>query len=282
MSKIAVAICGSSGIDYTYPELNLEVFRSLIILDDKQYVDYIDIKPDEFYKKLEEAKSVKTAQVSTGELLEMFERLRDKGYTDVIAITLSSGLSGTYQGVCFASEIVEEIKVHPFDSLFLGYPEAKMGYVAHKMASEGYTVEEILEKLTRLRDSQRTLIAVDTLRYLVLNGRLSAASGLIGGLLKIKPLLEASKEGKIVVKERIRTKKKTIARMTDIFLEEIKNKENIEPYILYTNNYEEMLELREKIENLTNFKNIILLPLPSVIGLHAGPGTCGIGYIEKE
>lgn len=106
MSKIAIAICGSSGIDYTYPELNLETFRSLIIIDNIEYVDYIDIKADEFYQKLEDTSNVKTAQVTTGELIKMFERLRDRGYSDVIAICLSSGLSGTFQGLNLAKTLV--------------------------------------------------------------------------------------------------------------------------------------------------------------------------------
>lgn len=159
-----------------------------------------------------------------------------------------------------------------------------MAKVAYDMAEKDESVEAIINKLTKLRDSQRTIIAVDTLKFLVLNGRLSAASGFIGGLLKIKPLLEASKDGKIIVNEKIRTKKRALSRMKQMFLDEIKNKENIEPYILYTNNYEEVKSLRKEVakESVFSEGDIILLPLPPVIGVHAGPGTCGIGYIDKE
>ena len=282
MSKIAIAMCGSSGIDYVCPDHRMAMFRSLLILDGKSYKDYEDISIDEFYEKLSIAKTVKTAQTSTGELISLFERLRDEGYTDVICITISSGLSGTYQGVLLASRMVEGIKVHPFDSLFLGYPEAKMGLVAKKMIAEGKSISEIMSKLEELRDSQNILICVDTLKYLVMNGRLSASSGLISNLLKIKLLLGRSFDGKIEVIEKIRTKHKAIDRMIDLVIDKMPD-EQVEAYLLYTNNYDEVLKVREEILKRTDkIKEIGIYPLPPVIGIHGGPGTFGFGFIKYE
>ena len=278
MNKIAIAICGSSGIDYIYPNHGMKVFRSFVYIDEKEYIDYINITVDEFYHLIQQDPEVHSAQVSTGTLVAMFNELKTEGYTDVIAITISSGLSGTYQGICVAKDLIRGIRIHPFDSLIIGYPEAKMALIAKQMIDRGASVAQILQKLIEMRASQRLMIVVDNLKYLVKSGRLSTFSGLLGGLLKIKPCLGVNTEGKVVVEEKIRTKQKSIERIIARFLEEVKDK-NIEPYMLYTSNYEEVASIRTQILLQTKqFSDIKLYAVPPVIGVHSGPGAFGIGY----
>lgn len=281
MEKIAIAICGSSGIDYITNQHGMKVFRSKIQINNVEYIDYIDISVEEFYFLLGGAKELHTAQVSTGELIELIKSYRNEGYTDLIMITISSGLSGTYQGIKIASMDIKGINVHPFDSLFVGFPEANLGLIGMQMIKEGATVSQIIDELTRIRDHSALTFTVDTLEYLRLNGRLSNASAFVGTLLKIKPILTINEEGKVVVKEKIRTKTKAVNKLLDDFIEETKNLD-IVPYLIYTNNYEEVLEVRNILYTKTDrFKDIKLYSIPPVIGVHAGPGALGIGYVPK-
>jgi DegV family protein with EDD domain len=114
---------------------------------------------------------------------------------------------------------------------------------------------------------------------LIKNGRLSGVAGAIGSLLKLRPLLHISKNGKVETVAKIRTTAKAREEMKARILEEVKDKDII-PFIVYTNNMEEMLDLKDELEE-KGLKDVLLIPLTPVVGCHAGPGTMGVGYIER-
>lgn len=281
MSKIGVAVCGNSGIDYLVHDKDIRKFRSLLIIEDKEYEDFVDVTAEDFYKQLDKNPDLEihTAQTSTGYLVKMYNEMHEAGYDEIIAITISSELSGTYQNAKLAAGMVD-FKVHVFDSLSLSYVEALMAMTAKKMADEGKEVIEILGELEHIRDYNHIYVCVDTLKYLVKNGRLSNATGLIGSILKIKPLLEVSKLGKVETIEKIRTTKKAREAMKKKFFTEVHDKDII-PFLVYTNNLADVLEIKEEYEE-AGLKDILLIPLTPVVGCHAGPGTMGVGYVERR
>jgi DegV family protein with EDD domain len=143
-------------------------------------------------------------------------------------------------------------------------------------------VPEILDRLASIRDNQGLLISVDTLKFLVKNGRLSGASGLIGSMLKIKPLLHLSHDGRVEAIEKIRTRKKALNRLVDKFIEDHHEK-NIEVFLIHANALETAKEVREKLlEKSEDLKDIAIHHLTPVVGAHAGPGALGIGWIIKK
>ncbi len=281
MSKIGIAVCGNSGIDYLVHDKEIRKFRSLLIIENKEFEDFVDISSDEFYKQLDENPNlnIHTAQTSTGHLVNMYNEMHDAGYDELVVISISSQLSGTYQNAILAAGMVD-YKVHVFDSLSVSYVEALMAMSAKKMSDEGKEVIEILEELERIRDHSHIYVCVDTLKYLVKNGRLSNASGLIGSLLKIKPLLEVNSLGKVVTKEKIRTTKKARALMKKRFIAETKDKDVIS-FLIYTNNMQDVFDIKDEYEE-AGLKDMLLIPLTPVVGCHAGPGTMGVGYIERR
>ncbi len=281
MNKIGVAVCGNSGLDYLEYDKEIRIFRSLLIIEKKEYEDFVDINSDDFYSRLEKNPDldIHTAQTSTGYLVNLYNEMHNAGYEELIIITISNELSGTYQNAKLASDMVD-FNVHVFDSLSLSYVESLMAIEAKKMADKGKSAEEILERLNFIRDHNHIYVTVYTLKYLVKNGRLSNASGFIGSLLKIKPLLEISARGKVETLTKIRTTKKARNEMKRILFEEIKGKDVI-LFILYTNNLEEMKKLKSEYE-AGGLKDILLIPLTPVVGCHAGPGTMGVGYIERK
>lgn len=280
MDKIGVAVCGNSGIDYLVHDKEIRKFRSILFVDNEQYEDFVEISSDEFYSRLVKNPDldISTAQTSTGKILEMYEEMKEAGYNKLIVITISKQLSGTYQNAVLAAKMID-IDVVVYDTLSLTYVEAYMAMTARKMAVEGKSVEEILTQLDKIRDNNHVLIAVDTLKYLVKNGRLSNVAGALGSLLKLKPLLHISKEGKVDTLAKIRTTSKARAELKDRFFKEIEGKDVI-PFIVYTNNMEEMLDLKDELE-AKGVPDVLLIPLTPVVGCHAGPGTMGVGYIER-
>lgn len=281
MSKIGLAICGSSGIDYVAQNHNMKVFRSIISIDGKDYKDYEDINSEQLYSLMKNATRISTSQTSTGELIQIVKDFKNQGYTDLIMITISSGLSGTYQNVCLSSRDIEGINVHVIDSLSVGYCEANIGLVAKEMIEKNYDIKTIVETLEYLASHSYISFLVDDLHYLKLNGRLSNAQAFIGNMLKIRPILWFDKEGRVVVKEKVRKKTKAMERLIDIFLENVPDTP-VKVFFNYTNGIEDVLELQEILKSKSDrFDDITICPLSPVIGVHGGPGTFGIGFTPK-
>ncbi len=280
MKKIGIAVDGNSGIDYLERDKEIRIFRSHLLIEQKEYEDFVEISSDEFYGRLKENPDldISTAQTSTGNILEMYEEMKASGYEQLLIITISKELSGTYQNAVLAAKMID-IDVRVYDSKSVSYIQAYMALTAQRMANEGKDIEEIISKLDYIRDHNHIYITVDTLKYLVKNGRLSNVAGAIGSLLKLKPLLEVNDEGKVKTVAKIRTTKKARKLLIDKFIEEIKDKDVL-TFVVYTNNKNEMKDF-SKILQEKGVKDILLVPLTPVVGTHAGPGTMGVGYIER-
>lgn len=280
--KIGIVVCGNSGIDYVKVDFPVEVIRSTLLIGNKEYVDFIDITAEEFYDIIVNNPNIdlSTSQTSTGTIAGVYEKMRDEGYTDIVVITVAAKLSGTYQGAKLATELVEGVNVVVVDSKSVSQGEVYLVEETIKMIKEGKDVDFIVDRLEKIRDNVNIYILVDTLKYLVKNGRLSATSGFLGTLLKIKPLLKIQEDGSLVPHEKIRTKNKARQRVKELVKSEIQGKE-AELFIVYTNNKDEANELREEFLQENPNMTITLTPLTPVVGAHGGPGTFAIGYIVK-
>jgi DegV family protein with EDD domain len=278
--KIGLVVCGNSGVDYMKLDYPVKLIRATLNLGGKEYEDYVDIQAKEFYEIIVNNPDidVSTSQTSTGKIASVYEELKDEGYTDIINVVISSKLSGTYQGAVLAKDMVEGINVYVIDSRSVSYGEAFMVLEAIKMIKAGKKVREIIDKLEKIRDNIYIYVLVDTLKYLVKNGRLSAASGFLGTLLKIKPLLHVQRDGTLVPFEKIRTTSKAQARLLEVIESDIKDK-NVVVFIAYTNNENKAKEIKEQLNAIRPDINIEIVPLTPVVGAHAGPGTLGVGYI---
>lgn len=283
MKKVGLLVCGNSGIDYKEVDFPYEIIRSRLIIEGKEHEDFIDISADEFYERLNENPDLKisTALVSPGEIIEKVENLKKEGYKEVVAIVISSGLSGTYQAVKIAADSVEGIKSYVVDSRFVSFGQLIQVYEAAKMIKEGKSGEEIFNHLESFKKRIRLYVLVDTLKYLVKNGRLSVASGMIGSLLRIKPLLHINEEGRLVPFQKIRTSSRARKRFIELAKEEI-DKGIDGFYLAYTDNKEYVEGIKEEILEYAPDLNISLHLLTPVVGAHAGPGTCGFGVLLKE
>lgn len=279
-NKIGIVVCSNAGTDYFDLGYPVEVMRSSLILDGKEFKDYIDITADEFYRRASEEDNLKisTAQCPTGVMAEILNKMADSGNKDIIAIVISKELSGIYQGVHIASEMVEGAKVHVIDSKSVSFGQLYLVKEAIKMIKEGKEAQEIVDRLLVLREKIEVLVVVDTLKFLVKNGRLSATSGVIGTLLKIKPILRMNHNGKLEPYEKVRTKRKATERILEIFKQETLDRE-VEVCLCYTNNLESVQQLESIILELKPNAKISYIPLSPVVGAHAGPGTFGLGFV---
>lgn len=282
MSKVGIISSNNSGLDYIDHGNEFETIRSKITFGSVSYVDYLEISANEFYTRLSTNPNQipTTAMASTGEIVQAFERLADNGFKEAIFICISTAMSGTYQNAVLAADMVsDKIKVHIHDSKSVGYTQGAQILKAKKLSDEGKSLDEIIKAIELMRSKTKIILAVDTLKYLVKNGRLSNAAGLVGTMLKIKPVLEidSSKDGAVVQMEKIRTTSKAVKRMIEIVREETKGKE-VEYYtIIHANNSELVEQIKAEMPDI----DFIVAPLTPVVGAHAGPGSTGIGFCLK-
>jgi len=283
---IEIWICSNSAIDYlNYPK-EIKVLRSTISFSSDQtvYEDYVDMDSHEFYQRLQNNPDdfPRTAYVSFGKVDSLLENAIKRGIRDVIVIVISSELSGLYNFIVNYADLHTEaaITIHPFDSKTLAYAESFMALTAFNMIQDGKSVNEIMKVLEMIRNNNQLYFAVDTLKYLVLNGRLSKSSAMIGNFLKVKPLMHLS-DGKVVPVERARTSKMAIKKMIDNYFEYTKDK-NVMTYISHADNIEEAHKIKNKINEQYPNRKIIICPLTPVVGSHAGPKSVAIGTINLD
>ncbi len=282
--KIGVVADTNACLDYFDHDYNIPIMRSMIHLGDKEYIDHEELTAEDFYKRIKADKSIfpKTSQPSTQSMVDIYESMKKEGYTDLIVVTISSHMSGIYGAAQVAAERVEGLDVHVFDSKSVAFPEAKMALEAARLAKQNTSVETIIKALEHIRDNNHIYFAVDTLAYLVKNGRLSNAQGFMGSMLKIKPLLHISKDGKVENVEKIRTFKKAVNRVVEMYLEETKGLD-VEPFICHAHND----AVRDEIEDALKaadpkLETVFSMPLTPAVGAHAGPGAIGLGYYVKK
>ena len=195
-------------------EYDIDVVSLNVVMDGQSRRE-MELSNDTFYEEMARAKEIpKSAQPSMDELTAAFERAAENGQ-DVLAIFLSSKLSGTVTsaGPLAAKMVMEkypDCRIAVFDSLNTGMPMGFLAIEAAKAAQAGRSLDEVLQVAQDARDKIHFVFCPDTLDYLRKGGRIGGASALLGNLLQIKPILTV-KEGAVIVLDKVRSQKKAIA-----------------------------------------------------------------------
>lgn len=285
MQKITVISDVNAGLDYLGYNPKIPVLRSIINFGEDHFIDGVDIKANEFYKKLQTSSMIPSTSAPTvGEAMELLDKLVEENYTDVIMVSISYQLSSIGQMVeTLIEEYADKINIHVIDSKMAAYMQGFLAVTAKKMAAEGKTVAEILDYCHYLIANSHAYFVVDDLSYLVKNGRLSGAAGFVGSLLKVKPVLELTKEGKIVSKEKIRTHSKAVERALEMFMDEIKDAKKVKILVFHTAREQDAKELVKRLQaECKNAETIELHMVTPAVGAHIGCGIIGFGYFILE
>lgn len=287
--KIAVVTDSTA---YLTPEersqLNVHVLPLSVIFGTESFREEVDITTEEFYEKVKQSDIFPTSsQPAVGEVIELFREL-SQTYDAIIPITLSSGISGTYQTiVTIAEELREEIAIYPIDSGISCAPQGRAVRLAAMMAqNEQYTAQEIVATVQRLIDRTNAYFIVDDLNNLQRGGRLSQGAALVGSMLKIKPILHFENK-KIVPFEKIRTQQKAMKRIEQLFEEatHTTDGDGYELVIIHANAPEAGQAWVDAMQAKYPKLRITLSYFGPVIGTHLGAGALGFSWdilIEKN
>ncbi|HBE9107259.1 TPA: DegV family protein [Clostridioides difficile] len=197
----------------------IEIVPLTVIFNDMEYIEGVDIKKEEFYKKVKEIKQIpKTSQATYMEFKEVFDKFVTEGY-HIICMTGAANASGTFQSAMIAkNDVNENEKIHIFDTRNLSLGSGQYVIKACELLEEGLGFEEIIDELENTRSSVRLLFAPYTLDFLKQSGRVPVATALIGNMLNIKPIFFFDNgEAKLVNK--VRGIKNIASKLVDIILE---------------------------------------------------------------
>lgn len=278
--KLAVITDSSAYFEESYTQKeNLFVLDIPVVIDGNTYIEGKNLTSEDFYKKMALSSELpKTSQPSIAELEETLSRLSQEGYTHVIGLFLSSGISGFFQNIQYLKEEFSNLEIAFPDSKITSAPLGIMVTSALKWAEDGLTFDEILDRIALQIEGTGAFIMVDDLNHLVKGGRLSNGAAILGTLLSIKPILYFNEQGVIEVFEKIRTEKKAIKRLIEIVQERTSNG-RYEIIVIHANALEKAEALRELLLESAGSTRISLATFGSVIGTHLGEGSIALGYI---
>ncbi|WP_249871325.1 DegV family protein [Oceanobacillus saliphilus] len=259
---------------------NIHMVPLSVIFNDRSFEEEIDITTEEFYQKVKQSKELPTtSQPSIGYITEKLEELA-KDYDAVISVHLSSRISGTYQAVVTAGEMVEGIDVFPYDSEMSCMVQGFYALEAANLAQQGKSAEEVIARLDEMKESMRAYFMVDDLTNLQRGGRLSGAQALVGSLLQVKPILHFS-DKLIVPFEKIRTRKKAISRIMGMLESDAEKGKNLRVVFIHGNAEATAIELRDEFLKKYPTMETSISYFGPVIGTHLGEGAIGVGWYVK-
>ena len=260
-------------------------------LDGTPYMDDLgkSIPFDEFYQRMTDGADTKTSQINVEEYCEYFERFLQEG-KDILHLTLSSGISGSVNSARIAQGMLQE-----------KYPERNIFIVDSLAASSGYGL--LMDKLADLRDEGKSIDEVrdwaeenkkklqhwffsTDLTFYVKGGRVSKTAGFIGNVMNICPLLNVNFEGKLIPRQKVRTKKKVIAEIVDKMEQNAENGLDYDGKCYISNSAceEDAKAVAELVEARFPKLNgkVEINSIGTTIGSHTGPGTVALFFWGKE
>lgn len=282
MEKIALITDSTCGLPLEYIEkYNVHVARLKIIYKTAEYIDGITITANDVYSRLNKELPT-TSMPSVKDICDIYETLLNEGYTHVIAMPISSGLSGTINSFRIAaSEYEDKITSFVFDTKILSMAVGLSVIEIGKMIENGKDFEYICTAIPKLREDTSMYFTVDTLEYLIKGGRIGKVTGSVGQLLNLKPIITMDDDGKYTNHSKVRGSKKAFNTLLDLatnILDQGKGK-----VIIMTGTMEDEAKKLEDI--LSKHKNTTFMysgTITPAVGIHSGPRLLAVAVLKES
>ena len=256
---------------------DIEVLPVLINFGEESYLDGVEITTKEMIDKINATGVLPTtAQVTPNRFEETFKKYLDEGYK-IVALTLSSDMSGTYQSACIAKDMLESDDIVVIDSRNVTSGLGLLVLKACQFRDKGLGIKEIEEEILKAIPKVKSSLNFESLENLVRGGRLSKTAGTIGSVLGLRLILEV-KDGKMSVKDKVRGSKKALKKLISDF--ESVDVDFDSPIVLLELLNEDVYEGLKIYFQEKNI-NYIDAKVGCTVGIHSGIKPCGIFFFEK-
>lgn len=267
------------------------------------FVNYVDGKPlvcfdpelspeeerakgTEYYNAVRKGVDVKTGLVSSGDFEDAFRQVIEAG-EDIIYVSLSKNISGTYNSARLAAEAVlddapEGRTIRLIDSLNASLAQGILAIYASEMRAQGMEINEVADKLEEMVPQMNGVFTVGDLKYLAKTGRISGATALVGNVLAIKPILRGNKEGFIVQFKKCRGRKLALNDLVKLVCDNITEPEKQIIGIAHADAYEDSLYVMDEIQKRVKVRDFINTSYDYCTGSHVGPDTIALFFMAKD
>jgi DegV family protein with EDD domain len=281
VSKQSVAIVTDSTADLP-PELaatrSITVVPLTLNFDGKALLDGVDIRPDEFYRRLHSVTAhPTTSQPSPGRFAEVYKSLL-ADHDSVVSIHISQKLSGTHESARQAAAMTDAKRVRVIDSELVSMSLGLITLAASSLAASGKDGAAIEAKVLDMRASIQTYFSVATLEFLRRGGRIGRASALLGSVLQVKPVL-CIRDGLVTPLERVRTFERALNRVVEL-TREVDRGHGVCIIVGHADAEADAQRIARELDPIA--ETLMIQPLGPVVGAHAGPGVVGVGCYPAE
>ena len=280
MNSAKTAIMVDSGCDISQEfieQYDIKVLRLKVLYGDRMYSDGLDIDPLEVYRRFPQEIPT-TSTPNMYEVSELVNEIKSEGYEKIIGITISSGLSGTYNAVAMAFE-EEDIETFAFDTKNISIGAGLLAMWAAKKLSEGWTFEAVKHGLNDKISDSKVFFYMDTLDYLRKGGRISPAVAIVGKALNLKPIISCNEKGTYYTVSKIRGQHKGLEKIMDSLKDYIGDKK---AYLAIMNGdgtrYLDVIRARIK-EMFPQCEVVVDKQITATMAIHTGPGLIGVGVL---
>lgn len=280
MEKIALITDSSCDLPQDIiKQYHIHILPLHIIFKNGDFRDRVDITSEQFYERLK-TEIPSTSMPSVGETLELFENLKKEGYTHVLAILLSSRLSGTWSMVESLKEKVADLginlKIINSKALSLG-----LGFLvmhAGELIKNNTPLSDIITKVEELVKETKVFFVLKTLEYLRKGGRIGLVEGTIGDILDIKPIISINEEGIYYSVAKVRGRIRSLNKIMEVAKEAIGNR-RVFLAVMHGDALDEAQYLMGKLkESQLNIEKSFIGQTTASMAVHTGPGLIGITF----
>lgn len=255
------------------------------IMDGVTYEEMDGLSHKEFFEKLRAGSLPTTSQINPEQAREALEPFAKEG-KDILYIGFSSGLSGSYNSVRMAAEDLKEeypdINIIAIDSLCACMGEGLLLYKALELKEHGMSMEEIAKWVEANKLHICHNVTVDDLNHLHRGGRISKTTAVVGSMIKIKPIIHMSDEGKLVVIGKERGRKKSLVSIVDRMEKQMQGYDNDIVMITHGDCIEDAEFVKKQVEERFGIRNVMINGIGSVIGSHTGAGVVAVFFMGDK
>ena len=276
-------IITDSAADFTPEEMTaygIHCVYTQVIFGQESFVPGVELSSEDFWKRLEAGEKPTTSQPSPAAFLDAFNAAREEDENGAVCICVSSGVSGTIQSARLAASMCEWDGLHVVDSLTGTAGQKLLVMHACRLRDEGRSASEIADELNGLRHRVRLYAGLDTLEYLARSGRIPKALASLGSLTRLKPLVEVSPDGRIVLGAKAFGRLRAI----DTLAQRIAKQDMDPDYPLipiYSCDDANCITLFDKLSALGIQSLAPQCAIGPSIGPHVGPGVFGAAFVVK-
>ncbi|RGC48299.1 DegV family protein [Enterococcus gallinarum] len=280
MNKEKIALLVDSGTDVPaeiMSQYGMYMLPLQIIYKDRTYTDKVDITAEEIYQRLPQ--EIPSTSLPDGETInKIFDRIKADGYEQVLAVTISSGLSGTYNVVRLMGEQRNDLDIFVLDTKNIGIGAGLQAIRAAELLNEGVTWQELKEQLLQEVVRNNVFFNVATLEYLQKGGRIGLVASILGNALKLNPIISCNDEGIYYTVAKSRGRKKSLDKTVELVKQYIGNHKQFRLAVAQGDALAEAKEMKTRLEQeFPQVKEIFFGQISPALVVHTGPGLLGVG-----